>query len=193
MTDVTRPAPTLLEGERLIVRPFRDEDAPRVYEAISLSREHLQPWFPWVGFHGSLDDTLDFVRNCQAKYLLRQEFTMGMFAGDGSFLGGLGLHVHDWEVPSFEIGHWVRVDAEGNGYVLEAVQLVTACAFDELGAKRLHIRCNARNDRSRRVAERAGFVYEGCQRNFERDTSGNLADILHFSMLPDEYERLRSR
>lgn len=185
--DIERPAPGISTGRRVIVRPYEDRDAPALYKAIVSSREHLDPWFPWVGAYHGPADALAYIRQSQSQCILRQDFQLGMFDHEGTFLGGTGLHVRDWAVPAFEIGYWVRKDAEGQGNVSEAVRMVTTCAFRDMEAQRVMIRCNARNDRSRRVAERTGFVYEGRFRNGERDTAGELTDMLFFAMVPADY------
>ena len=182
--------PRQLEGPRVIVRPFTDADALTVHEAIRESVEHVRPWLPWYGLHETLDDTLEWLRRMQAQWLLRDSFAMGIFARhDGTFLGGISLGVRSWRVPAYAIGYWVRASAQGHGYVGEAVRLVTTLAFETLRAQRVMIRCNARNTRSRNVAERCGYVYEGCLRHQERDTSGELCDMLLFAMIPDDYQR----
>jgi RimJ/RimL family protein N-acetyltransferase len=84
-------------------------------------------------------------------------------AGDaeGDFVGGSGLHRVDWALRSFELGYWCRRSHCGLGFVGEAVRALTAMAFDALGARRVHIRMDALNAPSRRVAERCGFALEG--------------------------------
>ena len=121
---------------------------------------------------------------------MREAFELGIFSRDGLFLGGCALHVQDWSVPSFMIGYWIRKSSEGRGYVSEAVRLLTRYAFDKLAAVRVVIHCDARDSRSASVAERLGYVFEGRARCVRRDTSGQLADMLHFAMLRDEYTRL---
>jgi RimJ/RimL family protein N-acetyltransferase len=90
-------------------------------------------------------------------------------------------------VPSFEIGYWIRQPREGRGYVTEAVMLVTRFCFGRLGANRVFIRCDRRNTRSRAIPERLGFVNEGTVRNELRDTSGNLADMVFYGMVPEDF------
>lgn len=47
----------------------------------------------------------------------------------------------------------------------EAVQGITAFAFEELKARRVEIRCDPQNVKSRAIPERLGFVLEGILRN----------------------------
>lgn len=186
-----RPVPGILEGERVLVRPLADRDAVPLFEAVQESARHLRPWMPWWDQHPTPDASLDYIRHCQAQYTLREKFPMGMFTPDGAFLGGIGLHVHDWAVPSFEVGYWIRQSAEGQGLVTEAVKLLVTCAFSGLAAQRVQLRCDARNERSANVARRAGFVHEGTFRNHTVTTDGTLETTLIFAMTPDDYVRVR--
>jgi RimJ/RimL family protein N-acetyltransferase len=189
---ILQPAPGVLRGERIIVRGYQDDDVDELYAAIQESIEHLRPWMPWWNTHGSPDDTRAYIRRARAEYLLRESFAMGIFARDGGrCLGSCGLGVTNWDVPAFEIGYWIRQSAEGKGYVSEAARLLTVCAFTTLGAQRLMIRCDARNTRSARVAERLGYRQEGLHRHAHRDTSGNLTDLLYYALIPSEFEAAR--
>ncbi len=186
---ILRPAPGQLVGERIVVRGYTDADAEVLNEAIQESIEHLRPWMPWCDQHATVADTLVYVRRAQAEYIMRNGFPMGIFSHGGRCLGSSGLHVHNWDLPSFEIGYWIRQSEEGKGYVSEAVRLVTAYAFDAFGAERIIIRCLERNTRSAAVADRLGYVYEGTMRHHLRDPAGKLANMMCYSMLREEYER----
>lgn len=180
--------PERLEGERVVVRTFADEDAAAFHQAIRESVEHIRPWLPWYAAHQTVEDTLEFIRRTRADFLVRDNFPFGVFdRDDGRPLGGVGLGPREWKVPSFEIGYWLRRTAEGQGFIQEAVRMVTAFAFEKLGAERVMIRCDARNLRSQKVAERLGYVREGCLRRQEVDTSGAFADMVYYSMLSEEY------
>jgi RimJ/RimL family protein N-acetyltransferase len=201
--------PDRFAGERVVARRFADGDAEPLYAAIQESRSHLQPWLPWATGHQSIEETREFIRRGQAGWLLREDFHMALIAhattasssptsstatpegGGGALLGGIGLHPLDWSVPSFEIGYWLRRGAEGHGYMSEATRLLTAYAFEGLSAARVVIRCDARNTRSRHIPERLGYALEGCMRHYQRDTSGEFADMLVFAMIPDDYARAR--
>jgi RimJ/RimL family protein N-acetyltransferase len=105
---------------------------------------------------------------------------------DGELVAVLGLHPKDWAVPKFEIGYWCRARYQGQGYVTEAVRAVAAAAFEVMGARRLEIRCDERNVRSRRVAERAGFHLEAKLRNDAVAPDGELRNTLILARLPPE-------
>lgn len=178
-----------LRGERVVVRPYRLEDADQLLAAVEESRQHLWPWLPWVVHHQTIEDSRDFILRTQANWLLREDMTVGFFeASTGRYLGGSGLHPrgNGWDVPAFEIGYWVRASAEGHGYVTETVKLLTEYAVTALGAQRVTIHCDARNTRSAAVAERLGFVREARLRNEARAADGVLRDMLIFSLVPSD-------
>ena len=197
MSDRVRPTlielPTELRGERVVLRPVDPDEAETVYAAIVESREQLRPWMHWADFHQSVDDTREQRVQFAARWLLREELAMGVFERESNrYLGGIGLHDIDWDLRRFETGYWLRTSATGRGYATEAVILVRDFAFSELRARRLQLFCNAGNDASRRVAERAGFVLEGRLRNAVLDANGAPADRLVFSLIPEDWQKLQA-
>jgi RimJ/RimL family protein N-acetyltransferase len=190
----TLPEPTIeLRGERVLLRLYRPEDAPEVFAAINESRERVKVWLPWAAEgHKTLADTEEFVQRVARDWEERKQFALGIWdAASGRYLGGAGYHIRDLDVPYFEMGYWIREGEEGKGYVREAIQLQTTYAFETLGANRLEIRCDARNDRSRRIPESLGFTLEGRFRNESRDSEGNLRDTLVFALTAEDYARVR--
>jgi RimJ/RimL family protein N-acetyltransferase len=177
-----------LRGERVLVRPYRVEDAEALREAIVESREHLRPWMPWADFHQTVEESRDWVTTKISDWLLRKDLTVGIWEASegGRYLGGTGLHPRDWDIPFFEIGYWLRKSAEGQGYIAEAVQLLVDFAFGSLGANRLEIQCDDRNERSAAVARRLGFVQEALLRNDAKGTDGSLRNTLVFSRIPGD-------
>ncbi|MFN8513010.1 MAG: GNAT family N-acetyltransferase [Thermomicrobiales bacterium] len=186
--------PDELRSARIVVRPYRAGDAEAVFAAIVESRAELLPWMDWVDHHQSVEDTRDFCVRCAAGWLGRTALDVGIFdARDGGFLGATGFPKFDWGLRKFEVGYWLRTSAWGHGYVHEAVRLLARLVFEELGGVRLELRCDARNERSRRVAERAGFMLEGRLRNESRDPQGRLRDTLVFGLVPEDWARGESR
>ena len=71
----------------------------------------------------------------------------------------------------------------------EAVYLLARLAFD-LGYRRLEWKCNAQNQRSKRAAERLGFVYEGMFRQ-HMVVKGQNRDTCWFSIINSEWPSCR--
>jgi ribosomal-protein-serine acetyltransferase len=176
-----------LRGERVVVRPYRLEDAAELQAAVAESRDHLRPWMLFADKHQSVEESRDFITRVTAEWLLREDMTVALFdTASGRFAGGSGLHPRDWDARVFEIGYWLRASEQGRGYITEAVRLLTDFAFDHLAANRVFIQCNARNTRSAAVAERLGFVREAQLRNDRRTPDGALRDTLVYALIPSD-------
>ncbi len=183
-----------LRGERVLVRPYRLEDAEALRAAVDESREHLRPWLPFADAHQTIEESRDWIAHRMADWLLRGDFGMTIWElASGRYLGGIGLHPRDWTIRYFEIGFWLRASAEGHGYVTEAARLVIDFAARGLGANRLEIRCDARNTRSAAVAERLGFTREAELRNNMRAPDGSLRTTLVYGLTPADPAWPRTR
>ena len=104
-------------------------------------------------------------------------------ASDSEFIGGTGFPRLDWTVPRFEIGYWCRTSCVGHGYVAEAVAAETRLAFASFGARRVEVRIDERNAKSRRVAERLGFEIEGRLRRDSLAPDGSARNTLIYSLI----------
>ncbi|KIP96633.1 MULTISPECIES: GNAT family protein [Pseudomonas] len=72
----------------------------------------------------------------------------------------------------------------------EAIWLLMSLAMDDLGNRRLEWKCNARNARSLRAAERLGFVHEGLFRQ-HAVIKGQNRDTAWFSIIDSEWPQCR--
>jgi RimJ/RimL family protein N-acetyltransferase len=194
---ITKPIlmalPDAFIGARVCVRRYIDGDAVVLHRALQEAREHLQPWLPGFGHPWSYEQVLESIRRGQAQWALRESFTMGMWTRESEvFLGDMRLRPTTWSIPAFDLSYWIHPSAQGQGYISEAVQLLTAVAFETLHAQRVAIACEPRNERSRRVAERLGFVREGCFRNVDYGPDGTPCDLLIYALVPDDFARVRA-
>ena len=86
-------------------------------------------------------------------------------AGDGAFLGLALAFAIDREGRELELGYVVAPAARGRGIASEALRLLTDWAVRELDPLRIELQIAADNPASKRVAERAGYVFEGMRRS----------------------------
>jgi RimJ/RimL family protein N-acetyltransferase len=190
--------PVTIETDRLIIRPFAPDDAPALYEAVDQSRERVGKWLPWVPFYTDPSAADAFIERCRQHWHNATELPFAIFdRASGRFLGGIAVHATrlggypirwDWRI--FETGYWLREGAEGQGYMREAVRAIVRLVFQHFNANKLALRCDARNDASRRVAESIGFQHDRRARHDSIATDGSIRDTLSFSLLPDEAEQL---
>ena len=180
--------PTRLETARLVLRCPRAGDGAAINAAVCASIEVLGAWMPWARHAPTLEESEAYCRRQEARFLLREDLVMLIFekgseGAEDPLLGVCGLHRIDWAARCFEIGYWRRVGLDGMGVVTEAVRGLSSLAFDRLGAHRVEIRMDDRNERSCKVAERAGFTLEALLHANVVTPSGELRDTRVYARL----------
>lgn len=112
--------------------------------------------------------------------------------GSKRALGQLSLLRIEPAQGCIEIGHIAFGAAlQRTPGATEALYLLARRAFDELGYRRLEWKCDVRNVRSRRAAERLGFTYEGLFRQ-HHVVKGRNRDTAWFSLLDGEWPACRA-
>ena len=176
--------PESIETGRMILRAAKSNDGPEAFEAVKESAAELKPWMPWVHPEPTLEGSVEFHAQAQAKWYSRDMLDFQWRDKvTGKLIGKGGFHTPVWDVPKFEIGYWIRTSMSGNGYCTEAVRALIAFADRELGAIRLEICSDPRNQKSRNVAERCGFMLEGILRKNMRDPYGGLRDSCMYALI----------
>lgn len=93
-----------------------------------------------------------------------------------------------------EIGWtWIAPSQQRTAANTEAKLLQLTYAFETLGATRVALKTDARNERSQRAIERIGGVREGVLRHHLRLPDGHLRDTVYYSILADEWPAARAR
>jgi RimJ/RimL family protein N-acetyltransferase len=181
-----------LQGERVAIRPYQEDDTQVLFEAIVESRDHLRPWQPWIAnAHQTIEESRDVVVSWVTQWARRERLIVGIWNRlSGDYLGSCGLHPKNWRSGYFEIRYWLRASALGQGYMTEAVKLLTDYALTRLQATRLEIRCEEHNQRSAAVARRLGFVQEGRLRNMPMAQTDDLCTLLLFALTPADRQVL---
>ncbi|HSM56396.1 MAG TPA: GNAT family N-acetyltransferase [Candidatus Sulfomarinibacteraceae bacterium] len=183
MKPILRDFPDSFDTERLTIRAPRAGDGAEMNAAVRDSWSELQEWMPWAaGDPPAVEEHEARLREARARFLLREDMWLLLFLkGTDTLAGSSGLHRINWNVPSLEIGYWVRTPYGRQGYITEAVKGITNFAFDLLGARRVEIRCDSLNERSAAVARRSGYELEATLHNHDRHHRSNrLRDTLVF-------------
>ena len=179
--------PESFETERLLIRAPRSGDGAAINEALLETFEDLTRWMPWAKERPTVEQSEEYARKSYSQFISRENLFLSLFHKEtGLLVGCSGLHRPDWAVPKFEIGYWCRKQFERQGLITEAVRGILKFGFETVGARRIEIRCDIRNDRSRRVAERVGMKREAELRDDHIGVDGVLSSTLTFGMtLPD--------
>lgn len=187
-TDHQVLAATILETERLRLRAFLETDIEDVYTACT--DPELQKWIPIPG------PGVPYTREDAEQWCLRDAPAVRT-SGEGQqwavteldtgrLVGAVGLVRIEWPALNTEIGYWAAPWARGRGYTAEAVVALSRWALDQ-GFQRIEIKAGTKNLPSRRVAETAGFAFEGVQRSAMPLHEGR-ADLAVYSLLPGDID-----
>ena len=147
------------------MRPNREEFAGQLYAAAHESIETVGRWMPWCHTGHTQVDGVEWFRKCQACWEAGDEYEFTIFDHVGEYVGAAGLNQFNRAHNFANLGYWVRQSRQGHGLAVEAISLMTAFGFQTLGLTRIEIVAASENLRSRRVAEKAGAVFEGLARN----------------------------
>jgi ribosomal-protein-serine acetyltransferase len=175
--------PSEITTDRLLLRVPRDGDGAIVWPSVRRSLPELKLWLPWATDDYNQQAAEEWSRRSAGEFLVRKQMPFLIFSAQGEHLGTVGVHPHDWNIPSCEIGYWLRTDKTGHGYMTESVGAVMKMLGDQFKPRRVQIRADAQNARSRRVAELAGFQLEGILRNDSVTVGSRLRDTCVYSRI----------
>ncbi|MGV9929343.1 GNAT family N-acetyltransferase [Streptomyces olivaceoviridis] len=103
----------------------------------------------------------------------------------GAAVGLAGLNAVDLAAGTAEVLYWVLPPARGTGLAVRAARRLSRWALDDLGLHRLALCHSVANPASCRVAEKAGFRYEGTQRSALLHADGWHDQHLHARVAGD--------
>jgi ribosomal-protein-serine acetyltransferase len=169
--------------DRLLIRMPYLGDGKVVFDSIQASINELKEWLPFARYEQVQQNVEENIREAHIKFLKREDLRLLIFNKEtNEFVGSSGLHRPDWTVPKFEIGYWIDTRFSGRGLMTEGVQGITDFAFRELKARRVEIRCDALNYKSKAIPERIGYRLEGILKNEDRNVDGSkLRDSMIFA------------
>jgi [ribosomal protein S5]-alanine N-acetyltransferase len=164
---------------RLLVRPLQAEDEKHVSELFS--DKLVRRWLPVAEDDEMMLDghAFDGYGWCTEFAVERRDSGAGDHYGvirreDERLVGCLWTKNTDWLARSTEIVYAVAPDARGFGVAPEAVDVLAIALLLEHRFHRVELRVTPGNVASRRVAEKAGFTYEGLLRNAGHLRSGRV-------------------
>jgi ribosomal-protein-serine acetyltransferase len=140
--------------------------APILFALIDENRSHLRRWLPWVDATRTVNDSVGWIHATLDQFARGMSLNVGLFTR-GALAGVCGYHTIDWSNRRTSIGYWLGSGYQGKGLMGRAVRTLTTHAFVALQLNRLEIRAAVENKRSRGVAERLGYKFEGQCRQAE--------------------------
>ena len=144
-----------LETERLILRPWCEDDAEKLYTYAS--DPEVGPPAGWPP-HTSVENSREIIRTV----LSAPETYAVCLKENGKPIGSIGFHRSDLaeDDDEYELGYWIGKPFWGQGLIPEAAREMLRYAFEDLCMNRIWCGYYDGNDKSRRVQEKLGFVYQ---------------------------------
>jgi RimJ/RimL family protein N-acetyltransferase len=171
----------LIATPRVLVRPLTVADAGPVDEVFG--DRLTQRWLPFPADFGPIDGR----SWCTEMAAERRAMGFGDHYGiirreDEQLVGCAWTKRTDWPARSTEVSFAVAPEARGYGFAAEAVDGLAIELIMRHDFQRIEMRVASGNTSSRRVAEKAGFSYEGLLRNAGHVHSGRV-DLQMWSLV----------
>ena len=154
--------PTLYTN-RLTLRKLVVSDAIDMYEYSK--RYEVSEYLLWSP-HESQWATKGYLSYLQRQYAKKQFYDWAITLTESKkMIGTVGFTAFDIENNSAEVGYVLSSDYWGKGIAAEALGRIIGFGFDVLSLHRLEAHIMTENVRSKRVAEKCGFVCEAVMRD----------------------------
>lgn len=172
-----------LETERLILRPWKEDDAESLYKYAK--NPEVGPIAGWP-VHTSVENSREIIKSVLAA----DETYAVCLREDNVAIGSIGLtppaqsHTKAAD-DEIEIGYWIGVPYWGQGLIPEAVRALQKHAFLDLGCSAIWCGYYDGNEKSKRCQEKCGFKYHHTEENKPCTLMGDVRTE-HFTYLTKE-------
>jgi ribosomal-protein-alanine N-acetyltransferase len=174
MTILIRTHVQGTESTQITLRLLRLRDHKAWDRVRRENHEWLTPWEatrPEIESHIPLPSFREMVITGKREAKSLRTLSLGIWMSEGKSperfvgqitLGGIIFGAH----RGGYIGYWVDRRVANRGIVTEAVIALTEYAFSELSLHRIEINMRPENSASQRVAEKAGYTFEGMRSRY---------------------------
>ena len=162
----------ILKTDRLILRPWKEEDAPQLYKYAK--DPNVGPVAGWP-VHTDVENSRQIIKDV----LSDDETYAIVLKGEDFPIGSVGLMLGEKSNITCgndegEIGYWIGVPYWGQGLIPEAVNELMRHGFEELGLKIIWCGYFDGNKKSWRVQEKCGFQYHHTEKNIKWDLMNDI-------------------
>ena len=156
--------PILLKEGEITLQPLRLRDRRAWLELRNRNREWLKPWeatSPLIEEQKTLPTYVEMVNFHKREGKAGRSYSFAIWFHNQLIgqitLGGVSYGAY----RGAHIGYWIDKEHANKGITTRAVREVTRFGLEELRLHRIEIGLRPENGASKRVAEKAGFIFEG--------------------------------
>ena len=144
----------IISTSRLIIRPFRLEDAPTLHRDFGLDPEmsRYSGWNPYA----TPEMAEETVRRTIDSYAGERAYSWAI-EHEGKLIGTVGAYDYDPETNSAEVGISIARSCWGRGFAGEVLEAVLRYLTENESIGRVSAWCAAENVGSARAMEKAGM------------------------------------
>lgn len=175
----------MLEGKKISLRGLEKEDLEVLHEYMNNSEvtqyldDHYRPH--------SLEEEEEFLEYIWNSIKEGSEYHFGIEEKEsGNLVGIVSLNEIQHRNKSAEMGICIKEDYWNKGLGTEAERLIIKYGFEELNLNSIRCRIFEYNERSKRVAEKAGFKEAGRLRKSVY-RNGEYWDTIYLDILKGEF------
>ena len=175
-----------IETKRLILRPFKAEDAPAMYKNWA-SDEEVTRFLMWPA-HTELAVSeyvlQEWIQNYSQKDYYQWAIVFKEFSDEP--IGSISVvKAIDETIRAAHIGYCIGKPWWHKGITSEALKTIMDYLFDEIGVNRIEARHDPRNPNSGEVMKKCGLKFEGTLRQSDWNNQG-VCDANYYALLASE-------
>jgi len=149
--------------DEIFLRPVNVDDEEAYFKWLEANRGHLARWLPFAATAQSRDDVKAWLEQRSSDEETASRIGGLVFYRD-ELVGTANLKGVGSPDKAGELGYALSEGSQGKGIIIRACRTIIDIAFAEKEIHRVMVRGSRENHRSRAIAERLGFTFEGFQR-----------------------------
>lgn len=178
-------------GDGAELRLFEPRYAADFLAVALENREFFGQWLTWAYRINTIEDARAFLQEDVDQFAEYGLSGIGIWQ-DKKLVGGIFFFPIERMIQATKIAYWLAESANGRGLMTRAIRPVLGYVFEELKLNRVGLEAEPANLRSKRLAERLSFTFEGIRRDGWQ-TNGKYVDIAVYSMLAADWKEMSRR
>ncbi|WP_310602659.1 GNAT family N-acetyltransferase [Anaerosporobacter sp.] len=177
----------ILETERLVLRPFKENDVENMYHNWA-SSNNVTRYLTWPT-HTSKEVTKSVIDFWVSRYDDAKNYQWCIeWKENKQAIGSFAIVHMEEEINSVEIGYCIGEDYWNRGITSEAFKEVIRFVFEEVECNRISARHDVCNPNSGKVMKKAGLLYEGTLLEAAKNNTG-ICDVAVYGITKKIYSR----
>lgn len=171
---------SILESDRLLLRPLKESDVSDLYEIFS-DKVVMQYYdlSPFESISEAEKQVRIFQKCLSEKSMLRWGIEL---KSNHKLIGTCGFFAFSEDAKKAEMGYELNRNYWNSGIMTEALEMILKFIFAYSEVNRIEAFVEVPNTASQKLLHKLGFIKEGVLRQYER-CRGNLIDIIIYGYL----------